>query len=136
MASIGFATFLPAGMAARIMSRASSTTKMLTSTSFVGDVGVHKSFIFCWIIGERARWSISTLPYATSVMVLVFLKRMTSCEEKQVERRNDEFFSLYLRYRDEERMSRNKAIETAAEHCGYGRSRGYDIADLREGEVG
>ena len=68
-------------------------------------------------------------------LYVVFPKRMTSREEKQVERRNDEFFALYRRYRDEERMSRNKAIETAAEHCGYSRSRGYEIADLREGKA-
>jgi hypothetical protein len=68
-------------------------------------------------------------------LYVVFPKRMTSREEKQVERRNDEFFALYRRYRDEERMSRNKAIETAAEHCGYGRSRGYEIVDLREGKA-
>jgi hypothetical protein len=60
---------------------------------------------------------------------------MTSREEKQVERCNDEFFALYRRYRDEEKMSRNKAIETAAEHCGYSRSRGYEIADIREGKA-
>jgi hypothetical protein len=68
-------------------------------------------------------------------LYVVFPKRMTSREEKQVERRNDEFFALYRRYRDEERMSQNKAIETAAEHCGYGRSRGYEIVDLREGRT-
>ena len=68
-------------------------------------------------------------------LYVVFPKRMTSREEKQVERRNDEFFALYRRYRDEDRMSYNKAIETAAEHCGYSRSRGYEIADLREGKA-
>lgn len=60
-------------------------------------------------------------------------KRMTSREEKQVERRNDELYRLYLDYR--ESMSRNKAIETASEHCGYSRSRGYEIVDLREGKA-
>jgi hypothetical protein len=68
-------------------------------------------------------------------LYVVFPRRMTSREEKQVERRNDEFFSLYKRYRHEDGMSRNKAIETAAEHCGYGRSRGYEIVDLREGKA-
>lgn len=68
-------------------------------------------------------------------LYVVFPKRMTSREERQVERRNDEFFALYRRYRNVERMSRNKAIETAAEHCGYGRSRGYEIVELREGKA-
>lgn len=68
-------------------------------------------------------------------LYVVWPKRMTSREEKQFERRNDEFFALYERYRFEDRMSRNKAIETAAEHCGYGRSRGYEIVDLREGKA-
>jgi hypothetical protein len=65
-------------------------------------------------------------------LYVVFPKRMTCREEKQFERRNDEFFALYRRYRDEDRMSRNKSIETAAEHCGYGWFRGYEIVDVRE----
>jgi len=68
-------------------------------------------------------------------LYVVFPKQITSREEKQVERRNDEFFALYRRYRDEDKMSRNKAIETAAEHCGYGRSRGCEIVDVREGKA-
>jgi AraC-like DNA-binding protein len=64
---------------------------------------------------------------------VVFPKRMTSREEKQVDRGNYELFSLYRIFRDEEGMSRNKAIETAADHCGYGRSRAYEIVSIREG---
>ncbi len=63
-------------------------------------------------------------------LYVVWPKRMTSMEEKHIERRNDEFFALCRRYREE--MSRNRAIETAAEHCGYSRSRGYEIVELRE----
>ena len=62
-------------------------------------------------------------------------KRMSTRQEEQVDRMNDEFFALYQRYHYEDKMSRNKAIETAAEHCGYSRSRAYEIANLREGKA-
>lgn len=65
---------------------------------------------------------------------VVWPKRMTSREEKQVERRNDELYATYRRLR-EDGMMRGKAIETAAEHCGYGRSRGYEIVGIREGKA-
>ena len=68
-------------------------------------------------------------------LYVVWARRMTSREEKQVERRNDELFRLYQTYRDGDGMSRNKAIETASEHCGYSRSRGYEIVELREGKA-
>ena len=63
---------------------------------------------------------------------MVFPKRMTSTEEKQAEQGGDEVFAPYLRYSHEDRMSPNKAIGKAAEHCGYGR---HEIADLREGRA-
>lgn len=66
-------------------------------------------------------------------LFVVFPKRMTSREEKRVERRNDELFALYKTFRYGDGMSRSKAIEKAAEYCGYGRSRGYEIVGLREG---
>lgn len=56
---------------------------------------------------------------------------MTSREEKQAEWRNDELYATYRRLR-EGRVKHGKAIETAAEHCGYGRSRGHEIVGLRE----
>ena len=66
---------------------------------------------------------------------VVWPKRMTTREETQVERMNDELFGLYKNFRYGDDISRNKAIEKAAEHCGYGRSRGYEIVDLREGKA-
>ena len=67
---------------------------------------------------------------------VVWPKRMTSRQEKQVDRMNDELFGLYKNFRYGDGMSRNKAIEKAAEHCGYGRSRGYEIVEVREGKAG
>lgn len=49
-----------------------------------------------------------------------------------MDRRKDELFTTDLRYRQEDAMSGGKGIETAAEHCGYVRSRGYKIVDLKE----
>ncbi len=57
-------------------------------------------------------------------MYPVWSKRMTIREEKQVERLNDESFSLYKSSRYGDGMRRDKAIEKAAEHCGYGRRGG------------
>ena len=68
-------------------------------------------------------------------LYVVFPKRMSTREEKQVDRMNDEFFALYKTFRYGDGMSRNKAIEKAAEHCGYGRSRGYEIVEVREGKA-
>ncbi|CAA9417696.1 MAG: hypothetical protein AVDCRST_MAG03-2314 [uncultured Rubrobacteraceae bacterium] len=48
---------------------------------------------------------------------------------------NDELFGLYKNFRYGDGLSRNKAIEKAAEHCGYGRSRGYEIVGIREGKA-
>jgi hypothetical protein len=67
-------------------------------------------------------------------LYVLFPKRMTSREEKHVDKRNDELFSLYRIFKHEDGMSRNKAIETAADHCGYSRSRAYEIVNLREGK--
>jgi hypothetical protein len=66
---------------------------------------------------------------------VVFLKRMTSREEKQVDKMNDEFFGLYEAFRYGDGMSRNKAIEQAAKHTRYDRSRGYQIVDIKEGKA-
>jgi hypothetical protein len=68
-------------------------------------------------------------------LYVVFPKRITSREEKQVDRMNDEFFGLYKTFRYGDGMSRNKAIEKAADHTGYSQSRAYEIVGLREGEV-
>lgn len=66
---------------------------------------------------------------------IVWPKRMTTREETQVDRMNDELFGLYKNFRYGDGLSRNKAIEKAAEHCGYGRSRGYEIVGIREGKA-
>lgn len=66
---------------------------------------------------------------------VVFPKRMTSRGEKQIERRNDEFFSLYRRFRKEGKK-KSSAVETAAEMCGYGRTRAWEIVGAREGSSG
>jgi hypothetical protein len=66
---------------------------------------------------------------------VVFPKRMTSREEEWVEARNDEFYVLYRKFRND-RMGKTKAVETAAEMCGYGASRAWAIVALREGKDG
>ncbi|MDP9480438.1 MAG: hypothetical protein M3R38_33050 [Actinomycetota bacterium] len=71
---------------------------------------------------------------ATTDLYVVFPKRMTSREETQVERRNDEFFALYQKFRAD-RMGKTKAVETAAEMCGYGATRAWEIVKLREGKA-
>lgn len=62
---------------------------------------------------------------------VIWPQRMTSREEKQVERRNDELYAVYLRHR-EEGTSRGKAIEKAATECGYSPGRASKIVKLRE----
>lgn len=51
-----------------------------------------------------------------------------------MEKRNDEFCALDGKLRDE-RMGKTKAVETAAEMCGYGSSRAWEIVKLREGQA-
>jgi len=65
-------------------------------------------------------------------LYVVWPKRMSSREEKQVERMNDEFYALYLRLRDEG-MKNRQAIRTAAEMTSYSEPRGYKIVELRNG---
>ena len=65
---------------------------------------------------------------------VVFPKRMTSREEKQVERRNDEFYSLYRRLREEGKR-KTQAVEDAAVMCGYGKTRAWEIVGAREGRA-
>ncbi len=60
--------------------------------------------------------------YLQYVDLLVFPKWMNSREEKRVEKRNHEFYAPYEMFRD--KMVKTKAVETAAEMCGYGASRG------------
>ncbi len=71
---------------------------------------------------------------ATTDLYVVFPRRMTSREETEVQRRNDEFFALYQKFRDE-KMGKTKAVETAAEMCGYGATRAWEIVGLREGRA-
>lgn len=68
---------------------------------------------------------------AATDLHVIWPARMTSREEKQVERRNDELYAVYLRHRDEGK-SRGRAIADAATECGYGTSRTYEIVNLRE----
>lgn len=65
---------------------------------------------------------------------VVWPKRMSSREEKQVERMNDEFYSLYRRLR-EEGTKKRAAIQQAATMCGYSESRGYEIVRIRDGKA-
>ena len=55
---------------------------------------------------------------------MVWPKSLTSREDKQVERRNDAFFALCRRFR-EENMSR-KAVDTAMQMCGWGPTRVFE----------
>ena len=57
--------------------------------------------------------------------------RMSSQQETQIERRNDELYALYRKLR-EEKMGKTKAVETAAEMCGYSERRAWEIVRSRE----
>ena len=61
--------------------------------------------------------------------------RMQTRKPASVKQMNDEFYALYGKLRDE-RMGKTKAVETAAEMCGYGLSRAWEIVKLREGKAG
>lgn len=76
-------------------------------------------------------------------LFVVFPARMTSREEKDVERRNDEYFALYERLRDDllagglsQRSANRQAIRDAAQMSGYSEPRGYEIVRLRTGKAG
>jgi hypothetical protein len=58
--------------------------------------------------------------------------RMQTRKPSSVEQMNNEFYSLYLKLREEGETKR-KAIQTAADWCDYGESRAYEIVQVREG---
>ena len=55
-------------------------------------------------------------------LFVLFPRRMTSQEEKNIERRNDEIYALYRRLREEGKR-KTLADEDAAAMCGYGKTR-------------
>lgn len=66
--------------------------------------------------------------------------RMSAREERQMERRNSEFYALYQRIKAElrdagrsESKANAEAVATAAIHCGYSKRRGYEIVAARTG---
>lgn len=65
-------------------------------------------------------------------LYVVWPKRMTSNEEKRIEQRNDELYGLYKRLR-EEGTSKSEAVKQAALMCGYGKTRAWEIVQVREG---
>jgi hypothetical protein len=67
-------------------------------------------------------------------LYVVWPKRMSTREEKQVEKMNDEFYSIYKRLKSEGHKNRS-AIQQAATMCGYSEPRGYEIVRVREGRA-
>lgn len=65
-------------------------------------------------------------------LFVIFPKRMSSMERDQIERRNMEVVEVFRAFHYGDGYSRNKSIEKAAEHCGYSRSRSYEIVDIHE----
>jgi hypothetical protein len=57
--------------------------------------------------------------------------RMATRREKHVERMNDEFYSLYQKL-IKEGERKTKVVQTAAEWCGYGPTRAWEIVRIRE----
>lgn len=78
-----------------------------------------------WIVGRLAHY----LRYRD--LYVVFPKRMSSREEKLVDKRNDELYRLYSTFRGEG-AKKTKAVQTAAAMCGYDERRAWDIVRLRE----
>ncbi len=68
-------------------------------------------------------------------LFVLFPKGMTGQQERQIERRNDEFFALYRRFREEGRK-KTPAVEDVAAMCGYGKTRAWEIVGAREGAAG
>lgn len=73
-------------------------------------------------------------------LYVIWPARMSAREERQMERRNSEFFALYQRIKAElrdagrsETKANSEAVATAAIHCGYSKRRGYEIVQAREG---
>ena len=64
-------------------------------------------------------------------LYVVWPKRMTSQEEKQIERRNDELYGMYKTLRSEGR-GKSQAVKEAATRCGYSERRAWDIVRTRE----
>lgn len=60
--------------------------------------------------------------------------RMSTRKPETVEQMNDEFYALYEKLR-KDGEGKTKAVRTAAEWCGYGERRGWDIVKLREMET-
>lgn len=68
---------------------------------------------------------------ASHDLYVVWPKRMTSNEEKRIEQRNDELYGLYKRLRDEG-WTKTEAVNRAALLCGYGKTRAWEIVQIRE----
>lgn len=66
-------------------------------------------------------------------LFVVWPKRMSSQEESQIERRNDELYRVYRVLREEGKR-KSRAVESAAAVCGYGERRAWEIVRMRESE--
>lgn len=89
---------------------------------------------------EEARGAVELHDLAVRVLLIllynvelfvVWPKRMTSQEEKEIERRNDEFFRVYRQLREEGR-NKTGAVKSATAMTGYSESRGWQIVRVRE----
>lgn len=62
---------------------------------------------------------------------VVWPARMTSQEEKEIDRRNDELYALYARLRDDGKK-KTDAVKVAADMTGYSERRAWDIVTGRQ----
>ncbi len=112
-------------------------------TPYLGDPG-DPSVVFDWrrkaprlesarLFAERHDRAVETLAgyLKDHDLFVLFPKRMTSLEEKNIERRNDELYSLYRLPREGEKR-KNPAVEDAAATCGYGKTRAWEIVGASE----
>jgi hypothetical protein len=64
-------------------------------------------------------------------LFVVFPSRMTSGQDREIERRNSELFQVYTQLRSEGRR-KTESVETAADMCGYSVRRAWAIVKARE----
>lgn len=81
---------------------------------------------------DRGVWALTEMMLDQD-LYCVTPSRMTTTQEKQVEKRNDELYSLFLKLR-KDGESKTRAVKQAAEWCGYGLTRAWEIVGLRSND--
>lgn len=73
-------------------------------------------------------------------LYVVWPARMSTRQEKQIEKRHNEFYEEYQQIKAEklkegmsQRKANKKAVDTASARCGLSLRRGYEIVQVREG---